>query len=89
MPKYKRIWDLYRFPGFSPKPTLSGIFGDPRARVIALKRRGKKRFVVPVVEFTTPTTIGKSVGFATCPAERCGFIWSWRFAESIVEGAGK
>ena len=89
MPKHKRLWDLYRFPGFSPELNLSGIFGDPRARVIALKRRGKKRFVAPVVGSTTPTTTGKSAGFATCPAERCGFIWQWRFAESIVEGVEK
>jgi hypothetical protein len=54
MRKHKRLWDLYRFPGFSPEHTLSGIFGDPRARVIALKRRGKKRFVAPVVESTIP-----------------------------------
>ena len=89
MPKHKRLWDLYRFPDFSPEHTLSGIFGDPGVRVIALKRRGKKRFVAPVGKSTTPSTTGKIAGFATCPVERCGFIWPWRFAESIVEGAGK
>jgi hypothetical protein len=89
MGKHIRLWDLYRFPGFSPEHTLSGIFGDPRARVITLKRRGKKRSVAPVVGFTTPSTTGRSAGFATCPVERCGFIWPWRFAGSFVEGAGK
>ena len=89
MRKHKRLWDLYRFAGFSPEHNLSGIFGDPRGRVIALTRRGKKRFVAPVVGSTTPSTTGKSGGFATCPVERCGFIWQWRFAAFLVEGAGK
>jgi transposase len=31
------------FPGFRPEPTVRGIFGDPKARVITLKRRSKKR----------------------------------------------
>jgi transposase len=33
----------YSFPGFRPKPTVRGIFGDPKARVIRLERRSKKR----------------------------------------------
>jgi hypothetical protein len=89
MQKHNQLWDLYRFPGFSPEHTMSGIFGDPRARVIGLIRRGKKRFVVPVAASIIPTTTGKSAGFATCPVGRCGFIWTWRSAESLVEGAGK
>jgi hypothetical protein len=89
MRKAKRLWELYHFPGFSPEHTLSGIFGDPRARVIALIRRGKKLFVVPVAASIIPSTTGKSAGFATCPVARCGFIWKWRSAASLVEGAGK
>jgi hypothetical protein len=68
---------------------MSGIFGDPRARVMGLIRRGKKRFVGLVAAFIIPFTTGKSVGFATCPVGRCEFIWMWRFAESLVEGAEK
>lgn len=30
-----------RFPRFRPAPTVVGLFGDPRARVIRLQRRGK------------------------------------------------
>jgi hypothetical protein len=33
------------FPGFRPEQTVRGIFGDPKARVITLKRRSKKRLV--------------------------------------------
>jgi hypothetical protein len=89
MQKNKRLWDLYRFPGFSPEHTLSGIFGDPRVRVMGLIRRGKKLFVVPVADSIMPFTTGRSAWFATCPVGRCVFIWKWRFAESLVEGAGK
>jgi hypothetical protein len=39
----RRLWDAYRFPGFRPEQTVRGIFGDPKARVITLKRRSKKR----------------------------------------------
>src|SRR6266571_5583410 len=38
----RRLWDTYSFPGFRPEPTVRGIFGDPKARVITLKRRSKK-----------------------------------------------
>jgi hypothetical protein len=39
----RRLWDAYAFPGFRPLPTVRGVFGDPKARVITLKRRSKKR----------------------------------------------
>lgn len=42
MKKLRRLWDAYRFPGFRPGPTVVGVFGDRRARVISLRRRGKK-----------------------------------------------
>ena len=89
MPKHKLLWDVYRFPGFSPAHTLSGIFGDSRSLVIRLLRRGKKLFVVPAGASIIPTTTRKPAGFATYPVARCGFIWTWRFAELLVEGAGK
>jgi hypothetical protein len=89
MRKPIRLWDLYRFPGFAPEHAMSGIFGDSRARVIGLIRRGKKRSVEPVAAFIIPSTTGKSAGFETCPVARCEFIWRWRFAEWLVEGAGK
>ena len=59
MRKPKRLWDLYHFPGFSPEHALSGIFGDPRARVIGLIRRGEKLFGAPVAAPIIPTTTGK------------------------------
>ena len=40
--KLRRLSDSYRFPGFRPLPTVVGIFGEPRARVVTLVRRSKK-----------------------------------------------
>jgi len=41
MEKRRRLLDEYRFPGFSPRAEIKGIFGDPKARVIRLKRTQK------------------------------------------------
>jgi hypothetical protein len=57
MANYKRLPDLYRFPGFLPQARLRGIFGDPRAVVITLRRRRKKRFAAPAAKPLGPTTI--------------------------------
>jgi hypothetical protein len=89
MRKLKRLWDQYRFRGFCPEHTLSGVFGDPRSRVIALIRRGKKRFAVPADGFIGPITTARPAEFETCPAEICGFIWRWRSAVLRVESAEK
>ena len=49
MIKYKRLSDAYRFPGFQPQQKVVGIFGDPKARVIRLKRIEKKLVVQTVI----------------------------------------
>ena len=41
--RQRRLWDAYAFPGVRPQPTVRGIFGDLKARVITLVRRSKKR----------------------------------------------
>jgi hypothetical protein len=56
MAKLKRLQDVYRFPGFTPEATVRGIFGDPKAVVITLRRRGKKRAVVSVARGIAPST---------------------------------
>lgn len=42
MAKLTRLLDIYRFPGFVPRPQVRGVFGDPLAVVISLQRRRKK-----------------------------------------------
>jgi len=66
MRKHRRLWDAYRFPGFLPQHRVSGIFGDPQARVIGLNRRGKKQLVEAAVGSIILSTIGRSAEFGTC-----------------------
>jgi hypothetical protein len=87
MPKYQRLWDAYRFPGFLPQHTVSGIFGDPKSRVIGLRRRGKKRFAVSVAVFKKAFTTGKSVGFGIFPVETCASTWMWKSGACLAEFA--
>jgi hypothetical protein len=56
MRKTRRLLDEYRFPGFRPKATIKGKFGDPNIRIIELERRQKKRFAA---------VVGRSIGVFT------------------------
>src|SRR5690348_17888976 len=38
----RRLRDAYRFPGFVPSSEVHGFFGDPRLRVVSLRRHQKK-----------------------------------------------
>jgi hypothetical protein len=54
MRRIKHLTDAYAFPGFRPLRTLKGLFGDRFARVVVLKRRGKKPSAGPVVQSIGP-----------------------------------
>ena len=79
-PKRRRLADAYTFPGFRPLERVQGLFGEPRARLIRLVRRGKKRFVEGVARRTGAGTTVVAVGFGICPVpitaststSRCG-----------------
>ena len=73
--------------GFRPEPTVRGIFGDPKARVIGLNRRSKKPFVVVAVAVRRAGTIIRFAGCAICRAATRGFSWNWRCAGSTVATA--
>ena len=87
MGKTKRLHDVYRFPGFVPLAQVRGVFGDPYAVVITLRRRRKKRAAafadVPIAR----STISVLDGCATCPVGTSGFTWSFRFAGSGAASA--
>ncbi len=89
MRKKRALRDEYQFPGFSPKAAIQGIFGDPKARVVTLVRRQKKRPVVPAEQFTEIFTIGKGEAFGIYLAEMHGFIWMWRSAVSTAGVAAR
>jgi hypothetical protein len=86
MRKVMRLPDTYRFPGFRPEAVIRGIFGDPKARIVSLQRRRKKRPVAFAVNPTAPITTASCVAFATCPAATRACIWNSRSDASSVAG---
>ena len=80
MEKKRRLLDEYRFPGFSPRAEIKGIFGDPKARVI----RQKKRYAGVVERFIGVITTRRCVGYGIYPVEMHGFTWKWRCGEYYV-----
>lgn len=85
----RRLWDVYRFPGFTPGPTVSGIFGDPYARVITLSRRSKKRVAGAVADCITRGTIGTADVCAISRAAIAGCISTSRCAASGAASAAR
>ena len=64
MAKFKQLRDLYRFPGFIPSQHIRGVFGDPMAVVVSLKRCRKKRFAASAGKPPSATTISDPDAFA-------------------------
>jgi hypothetical protein len=89
MAKKRKLLDTYRFPGFRPEQSVIGIFGDPKARIIPLIRKEKKRHAEPAGWFIPIFTTGRSEEFGTCLAAIPASIWIWKFVECIAAGAGK
>ena len=84
----KSLCAIYCLPGFRARAKFKkGILGDPKARVIQLVRRQKKRFVrsaarLPrVITISAPTVLG----ILTVPI--CAFTWSLNTAEFTVNTA--
>lgn len=86
MPTIRQLRDIYRFPGFEPLATVRGFFGDPRAVVITLQRRGKKRPAEYVGRLRRPATINGHVRSATFPAATSAFISTFPFVGSSALG---
>ena len=86
--KKKHLADAYCFKGFTPKKIVTGIFGDPYARVIVLKRRQKKRSVLTAGMLIGPFTIIPNGRYVIYRAAYTGSTLSSRYAgftaESVV-----
>src|SRR3974377_2609217 len=87
--KRRRLWDTYSLPGFRPEPTVRGVFGDPKAVLITLKRRSKKRRAGAAVACRWVGTTAKSVGSAICRAGIRGYFWNWRCGGGGGAAAGR
>ena len=81
-----RLPDTYRFPGFRPAATVRGIFGDPKARLLTLQRRRKKRPAASAVNPSAPITTAGRDASATCPVATPASTWRSKFAASTVAG---
>ena len=78
MSKYKRLTDAYQFPGFQPQLRVVGVFGDPKARVIRLKRVEKKHVVQTVVGSIEASMTTKSDVYGIFPVETQESILIWK-----------
>jgi hypothetical protein len=85
----RRLRDAYRFPGFVPAMIIRGVFGNPQARVLSLKRRQKKPPVAFAAAGTAATTTESFRLRATYPVAICTSTWSWKCGAWTVAGAAK
>lgn len=44
MKETRTLRELFSFPGFYAKQQLQGVFGEPKARIVELKRQKKERY---------------------------------------------
>lgn len=71
------LYSLYSFPGFRARSHFkSGVFQDPKARVIELVRRQKKRFVQHAAHRLEAITINGFTESGMWMRAACGFIWN-------------
>ena len=85
MRRTKHLTDAYAFSGFRPLRTPKGLFGDRFARVVVLKRRGKKLSAESVAQSIGPAMTTAGEESATCPAVPSASTWSWN---CVASGAG-
>ena len=80
----RRLTDLFRFPGFRPYATARGVFGDPKARVLRLERRGKKPVAGSATRLRMASTTASFAAFAISLAGMRASTWSSKW---VVYGA--
>ena len=75
--RQRRLWDTYTFPGFRPRPTVRGVFGEPKARIITLARRAKKR---------SAGAAGGFIGALVLSQVLVGLAWAQPAANALPAG---
>jgi hypothetical protein len=89
MRKKRQLTDAYHFPPFTPQQTVSGIFGDPKARIIRFTRRQKKQSADVAVRHTVPFTIANSAWSETFPVATRASTSNWRSGVFRAEGVAR
>lgn len=87
MSKIKYLRDIYKFTNFIPEHSVKGIFGDPMALVIHLRRRQKKHFVESVDKVVPLHMTKKAVTFEIWDLVNDVFICGLKFVASIAASA--
>jgi hypothetical protein len=75
MASFSRLHDLCSFPGFVPAATIRGVFGDPYAVVITLRRRRKKPVAACAGPVIAPSTTKPLEGSGTSIVADDGSSW--------------
>lgn len=80
-----RLLEAYTFPGFRPLARIRGLFGDPKALLLRLVRRPKKRPAAARVAKVGSVGMTDDVGARAIWAVPIGgYISSLNFAASIA-----
>jgi hypothetical protein len=87
MANFSRLRDLYSLPGFTPAASIRGVFGDPYAVIIDLRRRRKKRTAAIAAPAIAPSTIKLLDAFATSIAAADASTSRFSFDASSVPSA--
>jgi len=84
--KKERLSDAYRFQGFAPKQIVQDIKGDQGARMIRLKRRQKKQFVLNAAKSAECIMTVRPGLFAIFLAAICEYTLKLKSGEYIANG---
>lgn len=87
MAQFDSLRDFYSFPGFTPNATVRGVFGDPYAAVLTLRRRPQKLSAPSVAPPIDPATTRPSAGSATSIAAGVAFTSNSPCGGSIAGSA--
>lgn len=87
MAQFTSLRDFYAFPGFTPNATIQGVFGDPFAAVVTLRRRPKKLSAANAAFPIAPSTTRPSAGSATSIAAAVASTSNSPCGGSIAVGA--
>jgi len=88
MGRQRRLQDGYRFAGLRPLATGRGMFGDPKARIVVLVRRRKKRPVASAGGGIAVSTIADAAWCGTCRVPTFASTWTWKYAALHAGAAG-
>jgi len=68
---------------------IKGVFGDPKARIITLRRTQKKRYAAAAERYIEAITTRRGDAYEICLVGMPEYIWNWKCGASNARGAGK